>query len=408
MPRSRDAKRTKKIKQLRNKFDVSKETNWLIECFETLTPKSLIVATWALAAGPLGAKACDIAEATGLTKQVCIKALDDLVDDELATSHDGRWFILLPDSDLQNMEPSNSETGTSSSFACFSSSSSSSDLSKEQIGSISPLILPRQSDLGKEGVGCNQKAKENTDLDAKSVPNSHATLAVTNLEDRIKKERPLDSKKLRPKKVNTHSNPENQEEAKRKLRRLSSPRKKFRADLVPKKPKTTNGNGGTRRDYRRNPSQHPDLNNWSQRDNPNNWLKLDWVGYWLHKYLNRYDVEDPHFVGQTVYRSMKRSKERNKGYLDAYWCVGIQITKLGDSSRGFSGDWQELKEYIDWLLDQYIIEADWLTGPVTAKQAFKVTNNHFVERFKVRDVKPKGAKKKGKGKRHHWGYDPNG
>lgn len=422
MPRSRDAKQIKKVKQLRKQFDVSKEIDWLIECSETLAPKSLVVAAWTLAAGAAGITACDIAQASGLTKQVCSNALEDMVDDELAAELSGGRFIsslvAQPESS-HNEQASNSQKGTSSSFACFSSSSSSllpSDLSKDLIGTKSPLLVPSTKSGFLKKRNCKEKVNENTESAADSVPSSSATCCVTNLEPEFKEEKTSknkkessnSSKKLVLKESNKNSSPENPKLVKRKLRKLSSPRSKFRADLISEGSKPNGVNAVTKPDYRKNPSQHPDLNNWSQRANPNKWRNLDWVGYWLHKYRNRYSVEDPHFVGLTVYRVMKRAKERNKGSLDAYWYTALQIKKLADSDRGFGGDWKELKEYIDWLLDKYVVENDWLDGPVMAKQIFRVTNNHFLEKFKVRNVKPKGLKKKGKGKRHHWGYDPNG
>lgn len=407
----------------------------MIDCSEILAPKALAVAVWVHGAGCFGITVPDIAEATGLSIQVCDNTIGDMLDAELATVQSGsgrklrRYVSSLVASPLPDLVsvPSGGANGSSRplsfSFACFSfssllSSSSSSFLSDQREGKKNLLrfFLPVTNREKFKVPICENKSNDITDSGAESVTKLPATLCTTNLADRSEEERTLKSKKkikLKVKRIKpqedqgepTHSSPE--KSAKRKLRE-ASPRKGFRAELEAETPKPNGGSVVTSQNRKKNPSTHPDLRNWERRGNPNKWRKLDWVGYWLDRFRNRYDIEDPHFVGLTVYRSMSRAKERNDGKLDAFWYTGIQITKMGDSDRGFGGDWAELKNYIDWVLDEYVVEADWLSGPIMARQVFRITDNFFLEKYRTRDIKPKGLKKKTKGKWHHWGFDPNG
>lgn len=183
----------------------------------------------------------------------------------------------------------------------------------------------------------------------------------------------------------------------KKKQDTSDPRNVF--DEEPRRP--SSGGPG----YAQTPSVYPRLNEWRMKKNPNHWKPLDWTGYWLFRWKKCYGEEDPLFVGQTLSRSLQSAK-KHKGKLDdPYYELGFKIAGLRDNDRGFRGDGTALKEYIDWLLGDFVEEATWLTDPITAGQAFRYRGNRFLERFKVRSVgKSKGGKKK-KGKWHHWGYE---
>ena len=153
--------------------------------------------------------------------------------------------------------------------------------------------------------------------------------------------------------------------------------------------------------HKNTPSQYPQLNEWRSKKNPNRWSVLDWAGYWLNKWKDCYEQEDPNFVGQRL--SRKRIRPSSDGtIMDPYWELGYRMESFRDNNRGFRGDGAGLKAYIDWLLGDFVENADWLKTPIMASQAFRIRNNKLLERFKVRAVKVKG--KKGKGKWHAWGY----
>jgi len=158
-----------------------------------------------------------------------------------------------------------------------------------------------------------------------------------------------------------------------------------------------------------NPSENPALTQWKTKHQPNRWRGPDWVGYWLHKWRECYGEEDPTFKGQRFIKSSKRSRERGEGRVDVYWETAFKIEAFRDNDRAFRGDGQGLKDFIDWLFDDFVPGADWLDTPVTVSQIFRPRNNRFLERFKVRSIKVKNSpKKKGKGKWRHWGWDPEG
>ena len=145
--------------------------------------------------------------------------------------------------------------------------------------------------------------------------------------------------------------------------------------------------------YTNIPSQYPHLNQWRQKENPNRWTGLDWCGYWLTKWLKLYGREDPKFCGQSCPRSAGRE-------LDVYRELGLGVIRFRDSGRGFKGDGNELREYLDWLFDDFLPAATWMKTPIISVSAFRIKNNTFLDQFRVRSVK---VKAKSKEQRHHWG-----
>jgi len=190
----------------------------------------------------------------------------------------------------------------------------------------------------------------------------------------------------------------------KKLEAKPSPRASLSDDLTAET-KRRYGHGGRYKTYLKNPSENPGVMDWKQKPKPNRWGPLDWVGYWLHNWREFYDEEDPNFVDQTLHRTIAKSRERTKGGLDIYWTTGFQMERFRDSGRTFKGNGIQLKEYIDWLFGTFLPEnAGWMDTPISANQIFRVTGNFFLDKFKVRNVKPAKGKKKQKGKWHPWGY----
>lgn len=154
--------------------------------------------------------------------------------------------------------------------------------------------------------------------------------------------------------------------------------------------------GGSVSRYIDNPSEYPILNVWRSKENPNHWKVLDWVGYWLHRWLKNYGQEDPLFVGQRC--------NKPGGNPDIYLEYGFQAIKLRDSDRGFRGDGVGLKEYLDWIFDDFLPDSSWIKTPIHIKQVFRIRDNMFLDRFKVRSVKVRSNSPKPRGKWNPWGY----
>lgn len=154
-----------------------------------------------------------------------------------------------------------------------------------------------------------------------------------------------------------------------------------------------------RKGYKDTPSLYPRLNEWRMKKNPNRWKALDWVGYWLYCWRKCYHEEDPLFVGSKLHRSIKDAK-KGKRLDDPYYETGYKIIALRDNDRGFCGNGEQLKNYIAWLLSDFVDEATWMDDSITHRQAFRRSNNWFLDKFKTRSVK----KPKKKPKWHHWGY----
>jgi len=178
--------------------------------------------------------------------------------------------------------------------------------------------------------------------------------------------------------------------AKQKLKPKASPLDKIRKEPEKKK-----------RVYKkvaRTPTQREELNRWNSKPNPNRWRELDWVGYFLIKWKGYYGTENPIFIGA------KFNKFRPKGravYDDPFWDAGILIVQCRDHDMGFRGQGQGMKEYIDWIFDDYLDTNQWMKTPITHVQMFKKSNNYFIPQFKMRTVKPKAKKRKW----HAWGYE---
>lgn len=155
-----------------------------------------------------------------------------------------------------------------------------------------------------------------------------------------------------------------------------------------------NVGGGSR--YIDTPSKYPALNLWRSKGNPNHWKALDWIGYWLHLWFEYYDQEDPIFAGQRCHGVSSEP--------DIYLEHGFKAVQLRDSSRGFRGDGAGLKEFLDWVFSDFLPDATWLDDPIMARQIFRVRNNSFLDKFRVRSVKVKGKSSKPRGKWNPWGY----
>jgi hypothetical protein len=157
--------------------------------------------------------------------------------------------------------------------------------------------------------------------------------------------------------------------------------------------------------YLRTPSKYPALRAWKGKSNPVHWKTLEWVGYWLYSWEKCYGQEDPTFVGRTLYRTIGEAKKRNKGHLDEYWSAGQRMQGFFNAQYIFKGDALKMKEYLDWLFEIFLAEADWLEEPIGLSQVVKKTNNYFLDTFKRRSVKVKKKNgKKSKEKWNHWGY----
>lgn len=159
-----------------------------------------------------------------------------------------------------------------------------------------------------------------------------------------------------------------------------------------------NCGGGPR--YIDEPSRYPILNLWPGMDNANHWKGLDWIGYWLHHWLHHYGQEDPVFAGQRCHGVTSKP--------DIYMEHGFMAVRLRDSDRGFRGDGEGLREYLDWLFSDFIPEAEWLTSPVSAGQIFRIRNNLFLDRFRSRSVRVNSKSKRPRGKWNPWGYNRRG
>jgi hypothetical protein len=149
-----------------------------------------------------------------------------------------------------------------------------------------------------------------------------------------------------------------------------------------------------RKSYTQTPSANPKFGEWRPR-NPVKWGHMECAGYWLHKYLEFYEIEDQQFVGTSA-----------KGQKELAWSIW-NFVKHDFGLRNESADW---KEYLDWLFDVFFPQAKWIEDhPVALQKISRLPNgqsNYFLQQFRSRKAKIPKRKKKTRVKyeRHPWGY----
>lgn len=150
-----------------------------------------------------------------------------------------------------------------------------------------------------------------------------------------------------------------------------------------------------RKSYKEQPSKRPQQTAWKKRP-AHKWDASDCLGYWLHRYVELYEIEDPQMVGATVKT------------IEKFGFAILSFLRSDDGLRGEVGHW---KEYVDFLFSEFLPSADWLTEPMDLQQAIRLPRsgdrNYFLLQWRKSKAKvPKRKKKKLVTVRHPWGYEP--
>ena len=404
MPRRASGKKYVQRDEIRGNPDLPLEVRFVLDCADHIRPKFLAIPTWLVAAGPLGLNLAELRALTGLGIISCENTLEALAARDLAREEPSglpgepsRWFPVLAYAKGKGNEGKEDSKENQSRLINpegIYNTSSGDNLSPE---SPDPKIVHKPKVKRLKGSECKRKQS-----DSAGLPENAGILPVESLTIAEPKSLPAPMvAKRRRKKLKRK--PATGAEGK-KLEAKPSPRASLADDLTAET-KRRYGHGGRYKTYLKNPSDNPAVLDWKQKPKPNRWGPLDWVGYWLHNWREFYGEEDPNFIDQTLHRTIAKSRERTKGGLDIYWTTGFQMERFRDSDRTFKGNGIQLKEYVDWLFGTFLPEnASWMDTPISANQIFRVTNNFFLDKFKVRNVKPAKGKKKQKGKWHPWGY----
>lgn len=146
--------------------------------------------------------------------------------------------------------------------------------------------------------------------------------------------------------------------------------------------------------YSANPSKRKTFREWQLRK-PTNWDRDSCFGYWLHRYLETYGIEDPRYVGEPL-------KDQRSA---AYGVMGFVRHE-----RGLDGQVGQWKEYVDWLLDQFAPKADWLEKSLRLGQVIRLPNgkpNFFLAEWRESKARRfvKKKRKKTEYKHRPWGYE---
>jgi hypothetical protein len=411
MSKREKEKRFVKKDEIRGNPGLSLDMGYILKCTDYIQPKHLVIPVWLVAAGPMGCNLAEMKTLTGLGFACCETTLDILVRRELAIEEPptlpgeySRWFangqgidytIGRGDSDAQN-DSQGQDVRVRREGRVLSKEESVLIIDPERIYKTSTLdvFIGSKADIKTTSIfssktDCNEKNNDSPGIQEKCGSPENDNLPINATENGLPAapEKP----KIRRKK-------------RLKLKK-KSPRAALAQDIATENQRRY-GKPKTYQTYKKNPSKNPGVLDWQHKSNPNRWNPLDWVGYWLYRWNEYYGTEDPDFVDQTLYRTIGKSREQSNGNLDIYWATGLKIQKFRDSTRTFKGDGQAVKDFVDWLFSSYLPDnAHWLDTPVASYQIFKIVNNHFLGKYRVRDIKPRNGKKKKRSKKwHHWGY----
>lgn len=411
MSKRKKEKRFVKKDEILKSQDLSLDMGYVLKCTDYIQPKYLAIPVWLVASGPMGCNLAEMRNLTGLGFSCCETALDRLVRRNLAVEEPpalpgeySRWFAIghgidysIGRGDIDDEgKGQGQDVGVRREGRVLSKEEKGLIINPEGIYKTSrrDVFIGSKADIKTRSIFSSKTDREENTNDSPGIEDNESVPEGQNL--------PL----------NTAENglPAAQNGPKiRRKKRLKLKKKNPRAALaqdIAAENKRRYGKSKKYQTYKKNPSKNPGVLDWKQKQNPNRWNPLDWVGYWLHCWSKYYGTEDPDFVDQTLYRTISKSREQSNGSLDIYWATGIKIQKFRDSTRTFKGDGQAVKDFVDWLFDSYLPDnAHWLDNPIASYQIFRIVNNHFLSKYRVRDIKPKnGGKKKRSKKWHHWGY----
>lgn len=404
MPRRGSGKKYVQRDSIRDNPDISREIRYVLVCADYIKPKFLAIPAWLIAAGALGLNLAELRNLTGLGLISCENTLEVLSRQDLAgrlepnpTQGQKRWVALYPRGLDLGIEGKEEKEEKKSQYILPEG--------KYDTSSDCSILQPERNSEGRKrkrlAASCTGNNNDFAGLENNRGISPGESLTIAGSAPRVAKRRRKKLKaKQETKKPELVSGPVTKKTEGDSVR--PSPRAALSTDLETETKARYGGRGY--RNYLKNPSENPALLDWKLKPKPNRWGPLDWVGYWLHKWREFYGEEDPNFVDQTLHRTLSKSRERTKGGLDIYWQTAMKIERFRDSDRTFRGNGIQVKEFIDWLFETFLPDASWMNSPVSANQTFRVTDNYFLDKFKVRNIKSKSQEKK-KGKWRPWGYD---
>lgn len=398
------------------------EVRAILVCIEKIDAKILPLVVWLIASGETGLNTTELKELTGFGLETVNSSVQRLIDlgfvksiPSLLQSESGRFTIVPELGEPPSVTELVREGKTGGIFFKTSKITLSSSESLISLNKRDPLATLAQK-VGKSPVKRKIKRKK---LKVQPGKQTGKTKSLSDITREIKPDHKPDHKMPQIEKKSENDSKLGAPNNHQKTKKINgSPtingivttngRTEF-ADDLRSESKRRYGKPRNYGAHVNEPSKNPALTQWKTKHQPNRWRGPDWVGYWLYKWREFYEQEDPLFAGQRFIKSAKRSRERGSGRVDVYWETAFKIEAFRDNDRAFRGDGEGLKQYFDWLFDTFLPDADWLDTPLTASQIFRTRNNTFLERFKVRSVKVKKTKnKKGKGKWRHWGWDSEG